>query len=281
MRCTNLTDAHGLAARLGSRASQHYRWTSIHLGRYPHVEVDLPPAPPARPGRHRGRRPHPRHPRRRCRPRGCRARRGPRRPALRAPRSPPPSTAATSSCSSRPPTNADEKAVVQQARDEGASDVDRYATVLDGFSGELSDSAVEQVRSHPDVAYVEADQEVTASATQSPATWGLDRIDQRNLPLTNSYTYDRTGSGRHRLHHRHRHPRHPQRVRRPGRRPASTAINDGRGSNDCNGHGTHVAGTVGGATYGVAKAGHPRRRSACSTATARARPPASSPASTG
>jgi len=148
--------------------------------------------------------------------------------------------------------NADEKAVVQQARDAGASDVDRYATVLDGFSGELSDDAVEQVRSHPDVAYVEADQEVTASATQSPATWGLDRIDQRNLPLNNSYTYTPTGQGvtayivdtgvlgTH--------------SEFSGRMAAGyTAINDGRGTTDCNGHGTHVAGTVGGTTYGVAK----------------------------
>jgi subtilisin family serine protease len=149
--------------------------------------------------------------------------------------------------------NADEKAVVQQARDAGASDVDRYATVLDGFSGELSDDAVEQVRSHPDVAYVEADQEVTASATQSPATWGLDRIDQRARPLTNSYTYDRTGSGVTAYiidtGIRATHNEFGGRVT-----AGATAINDGRGSSDCNGHGTHVAGTVGGSTYGVAKA---------------------------
>ena len=149
--------------------------------------------------------------------------------------------------------NADEKAVVQRARDAGASDVDRYATVLDGFSGELSDDAVEQVRSHPDVAYVEADQEVTASATQSPATWGLDRIDQRALPLTNSYTYDRTGSGVTAYiidtGIRATHNEFGGRVT-----AGATAINDGRGSSDCNGHGTHVAGTVGGSTYGVAKA---------------------------
>jgi subtilisin family serine protease len=149
--------------------------------------------------------------------------------------------------------NADEKAVAQQARDAGASDVDRYATVLDGFSGELSDDAVEQVRSHPDVAYVEADQEVTASATQSPATWGLDRIDQRARPLTNSYTYDRTGSGVTAYiidtGIRATHNDFGGRVT-----AGATAINDGRGSSDCNGHGTHVAGTVGGSTYGVAKA---------------------------
>ena len=149
-------------------------------------------------------------------------------------------------------TNADEKAVVQEARDEGASDVDRYATVLDGFSGELTDSALEQVRSHPDVAYVEADQTVSTSATQSPATWGLDRIDQRNRPLSNSYTYDRTGSGVTAYiidtGIRASHTQFGGRVT-----PGATAINDGRGSNDCNGHGTHVAGTVGGSVHGVAK----------------------------
>ncbi|WP_432478829.1 S8 family peptidase [Nocardioides sp. GXQ0305] len=153
----------------------------------------------------------------------------------------------------RDATNADEKAVVAEARDAGASDVDRYATVLDGFSGELSGEALEQVRSHPDVAYVEADQEVTAAATQSPATWGLDRIDQRNLPLNNAYTYDRTGSGVTAYvidtGINATHNEFGGRVT-----PGATAINDGRGSSDCNGHGTHVAGTVGGSTYGVAKA---------------------------
>ncbi|QBR93948.1 S8 family peptidase [Nocardioides euryhalodurans] len=149
-------------------------------------------------------------------------------------------------------TDADEKAVVREARSEGASDVQRFATVLDGFSAELSDSALEAVREHADVAYVEADQRVTVAATQSPATWGLDRIDQRNRPLTNSYTYDRTGQGVTAYiidtGIRASHNQFGGRVT-----AGATAINDGRGSSDCNGHGTHVAGTVGGSVHGVAK----------------------------
>ena len=129
-----------------------------------------------------------------------------------------------------------------------------YGAVLKGFAAELSDEAVVALRADPDVDYVEQDQTVSISTTQSPApSWGLDRIDQRNLPLSNSYTYNATAS--------------QQTVVRAyiidtgiqtshsdfgGR---ASAVYDALGGNgqDCNGHGTHVAGTVGGTTYGVAK----------------------------
>jgi len=129
-----------------------------------------------------------------------------------------------------------------------------YGAVLKGFAAELSDEAVAALRADPDVDYVEQDQTVSISTTQSPApSWGLDRIDQRNLPLSNSYTYNATAS--------------QQTVVRAyiidtgiqtshsdfgGR---ASAVYDALGGNgqDCNGHGTHVAGTVGGTTYGVAK----------------------------
>ena len=137
------------------------------------------------------------------------------------------------------------------ARALGARILHSYNHVLDGFSAKLSPSAVEALRSNPHVAFIEADSRVHASDTQSPATWGLDRIDQRNRPLTNSYTYNATGSGVTayiidtgiRLSH----------TQFGGRAVSGFDAVDGGSADDCNGHGTHVAGTVGGSTHGVAK----------------------------
>lgn len=120
-----------------------------------------------------------------------------------------------------------------------------YGAVLKGFAAELSDAAVAELRADPDVAYVEQDQTVSINTTQTGATWGIDRIDQRNRPLSGTYTYTSTGAGvRVYIIDTGIRTTHAQ----FGGRASSVY-----GGSDCNGHGTHVAGTVGGSTYGVAK----------------------------
>jgi serine protease len=140
----------------------------------------------------------------------------------------------------------------QMARAHGASVMHTYEHVLRGFSVRADDKALARLVADPRVAYVEEDGEVTISATQTNATWGLDRIDQRNLPLDGNYTYDTTASNvRAYIVDTGILASHNDFGGRVG--AGYTAINDGRGTTDCNGHGTHVAGTVGGATWGVAK----------------------------
>ena len=65
----------------------------------------------------------------------------------------------------------------------------RYDAALVGFAASMPASSLDALKKNPNVVNIEADQIITLSATQSPVTWGLDRIDQRNLPLSNSYTY--------------------------------------------------------------------------------------------
>ena len=70
-----------------------------------------------------------------------------------------------------------------------------YSHALEGFAVRMTPTGAAAVARDARVAYVEPDQVIHAFASQTPATWGLDRIDQRDLPLNNTYTYNQTGAG--------------------------------------------------------------------------------------
>ncbi len=132
-----------------------------------------------------------------------------------------------------------------------------YTAALNGFAAELNRGQLNALQNNPAVAYIEEDQVVEPTTTQSSATWGIDRIDQRSLPLSGTYNYTATASAvRAYIIDTGVRASHSQFIRSDGTTRAMNVYNaTGDGKNyDCNGHGTHVAGTTGGKTYGVAKA---------------------------
>ena len=126
-----------------------------------------------------------------------------------------------------------------------------FSHALKGFTITLTQDEVAALENNPLVDYVEEDGVMTISTTQPNAMWGLDRIDQRSLPLDTTFNFTNTGSGVDayiidtgiRFSHSDF----------GGRAITGFDAVDGGSADDCNGHGTHVSGTVGGSTFGVAK----------------------------
>ncbi|MCC5947038.1 MAG: S8 family serine peptidase [Nitriliruptoraceae bacterium] len=148
----------------------------------------------------------------------------------------------------------DVDAVVHELRRDGV-DVDQvYETLMSGFAGEFDGPQLRALKRDQRVLQIEQDVELELAgvSVQDPvASWGLDRIDQRERPLDGQYVYGESGAGT-RIYILDTGVRSTH-VDLAGRvLPGFSALGDGV-TEDCHGHGTHVAGIAAGATYGVAK----------------------------
>jgi subtilisin family serine protease len=128
-----------------------------------------------------------------------------------------------------------------------------YQKALRGFSVRMTEQEAKELAADPAVSFVEQDHVVRIQDTQqNPPSWGLDRVDQRNLPLNNAYTFNVTATNVHayvidtgvRISHQTFGGRAVN-----GR----DLVSNDNIAQDGNGHGTHVAGTIGGSQYGIAK----------------------------
>lgn len=139
------------------------------------------------------------------------------------------------------------------ARKVDAAGVKRFDGVLNGFAARLDGDQLGELRRDDRVAAIEQDQIVSINGTQrAPLPWGLDRIDQRSRNYSKTYTYRSTGAGVNAyVIDTGLDVTHKDFGGRASIAWTAPRFNgDGR---DCNGHGTHVAGTIGAKTYGVAK----------------------------
>jgi subtilisin family serine protease len=144
------------------------------------------------------------------------------------------------------------RAETRSTRADGGEVTATYET-FKGYAARLTPAELEAVRQDPKVAFVQQDERVSIAESQPGATWGIDRIDQRSLPLSGTYDYTATGAGVSvYIVDTGINSSHSEFSGRVG--SGYDAVGDGNGPEDCHGHGTHVAGTVGGTTYGVAKA---------------------------